>query len=71
MSAQIIEFKRPEKPVITPTEPKRRIVAAMFDDRFDSFTRYLVNPSVPYEDRVEFINYWREEWKIEPLEVRH
>lgn len=69
----VIEFKpMPTRPAVaaTPTEPKRRIVGAMFTDRFDEVTRWLIDPGVSHEDRVQFINDWREEWKMEPLEVR-
>ncbi len=67
MTARIIAFKPRPAVAATPTEQKRRLVGAFFSDTFDSFTRLLIDPHLPYESRVKLVNEWREEWKLEPL----
>lgn len=68
MSAVVLAFKRPEASKPHGDEPKRMAGCWLSADKLDEISRYLLSPEVPYEIRIQWLNGWRTEWKLEPLE---
>ncbi len=63
----VIEFKRPTSALQKPGNPPERQWRAIWLDNFDDVTRYLADPSLSRQDFLDYINYWRERWAVEPL----
>lgn len=62
----IIEFKRS-----APAKPPKMEVRAILIDTFDEITHYLADPDLSHSGLVDYLNYWRAQWKLGPLWARH
>lgn len=65
----IIEFKRPEAAKPHEDEPKKITGCWLYTEKFDEISRYLLNPEIPYETRVQWLNNWRTDWNLEPIDM--
>lgn len=58
----VVELKRP-----VTAKPRKIEVRAILIDTFDEVTHYLANPDLSHSDLVDYLNYWRAQWKLGPL----